>query len=941
MTRAAGDGPGRRGPAGTAIINHAELAALDAPGQLARALAVTGLDVPAATRLLRDYGCPVSITAGRNDLAIDGDGLWAPHPVNITAAGWSYSAAAHKGHDKCCAPRVRGVYQGQRWAGRLPYEHARVMVPEGRVPLACYLLSVAPGGPRVIVTYDDIDRGRWAHRLGMALSRDRTIRDAVVTVLLELVNSPDLAERPHALTPSTRTPDGRCVPVPEWSTLPPGYGDQPATPDADRLAHRGALADVAGRCPQVALLLGASAGAPLAAATRVQSCGWELVAAPRTGKTTTMQAIAAVWGNPSLPPDPGIMMSWDATSRGMGRLAGMLGTIPFIADETGTADFDPAEWSRFQYGMAQGGARTLATQSGEGMKRTGGWAGCWFTSGNGSIAENRSGKFAGIAARVITLTGPFTTSAGQACQLRDATAGDYGYLGPAVLEAVDVDQFRGWHAAARESIGAPEGGVLGTTGDQLAAAVAGAMGLDLVLGTGNRLAAAAARAARDYLAVTAEPEPDRDRLLRALAECLSSNRPAWPDRDAYEALGQAGSEPGAATLARHGYTAQLDGCRDDEWLYVYRAAWDRLIAEQGVAATLVLRELYDRGDLAVPDANRAKGEWTAHAPRWARRVSVYKVRLSALGTTSGDDDGQDPGPGQSPAREFSADIDSRAPDGGDPWAAEAAAMDAYRQAELPAPAAAEPIEKRRGDPQHGKRRRGAGPRPAAWLAAARNRRPFTSDDQWAEFERRAVLLDAPDIGDHPERLAILDALEGKGRTRTTAAGSSPGRSHPCGRQAAPVLPAVGPRRDTPGRRNRASRLRVGMGTGLLWPGRRARPLRRMDSRAVVRDVRAWRADPDRTVGRDRPTSAGLLPRHRLPVARARHAGTVGPVKPRWIAGVGSGADDGTAAGAGRGGPLAGRRGGRLVDRRTVQAHRVGAPDCGAAAVRDRDARPRQ
>jgi hypothetical protein len=766
-----GNGNGRRTSRPVTVIDPAELAALDSPARLSRALAVTGLDVPAAARLLRQAGYPVSITNGKNDIPEDGDGLHAAHPVNVSDAGWSYSAQGSRGHEKCCKSRARGVYQGQRHAARIPYEHARIMTPEGRTLLASYLLSLTPDGRPVIITYDDIDRGRWPHRLGMTLSRDRRIRDAAATVLLDLVTDPDLPERPHALTPSTRDEHGR-VPVPEWSTLPPGYGDTPAADAAARLAARQVQAGIAAQCPLIALAWGAAVAGPLAAAARVQSCGWELVGAPRTGKTSTMQLIAAAWGNPALPPDPGIMMSWDATSRGMGRLAGMLGTIPFIADETGTADFDPGEWARFQYGMAQGGARTLATMTGEGMKRTGGWAGFWFTSGNATVSANRAGRFAGIAARMLTLYGPFTRSADDARQLQSAVAGDYGFAGPAVLAAVDVAQFRAWHTAALDSIGRPDGGVLGTTAEQLAAAVAGAMGLDIVMGTGNRIAAAAARAARDYMGTASEPESDRARMLRTLAERLSSNRPAWPDRDAYEALGQAAEPivpggPRAAALARHGYESNLDGLRDETWLYVYPAAWERLADETGTDGPGVLRDLYASGDLHVSDSRRRKGEWTGPAPRWTGlRPSVYKLRLTALDVPDVDD-GQDDGPGPGAAGPGPEPADA------DPWAATRADMAAVQQPELvpaapalmPAPAAPAPVAAVTGR--------------AAWLAATWDRpdnaKYFKAPGQRAALERITALLDAAAdvdpadskaVNDLADSLRLLAELEGHKRGET-------------------------------------------------------------------------------------------------------------------------------------------------------------------------------
>jgi predicted esterase len=90
----------RPDPAGTATLDPAQLAALDAPARLAAALAAGG-NLPNAQRLLRLAGYPVSITAGKNDARVDDSGLFAAHAVNVLDAGWSYSARDTLGHEEC------------------------------------------------------------------------------------------------------------------------------------------------------------------------------------------------------------------------------------------------------------------------------------------------------------------------------------------------------------------------------------------------------------------------------------------------------------------------------------------------------------------------------------------------------------------------------------------------------------------------------------------------------------------------------------------------------------------------------------------------------------------------------------------------------------------------------------------------------------------------
>jgi Domain of unknown function (DUF927) len=766
--------------AAEAEFDPAQLIGLDAPGRLAVALAAAGT-LARAQRLLRQAGYPVSITSGRNDEALGEGGLYAAHPVNVPDAGWSYSARNSPGHEACCALRPRGLYQGTRLAGALPYVHARLMIPDGRVSVALFLMSATPAGPRAVITWDQVDRGRVYHRLGIPASKSPRVREALTTAIITMAYDSALPERPHALSPSSRTPDGR-IPAPEWSTLPPGYGDQPSAPagSAARTAARAAQARIAAGSPQVALVMGASIAGPFAAATGTQSSLWELVSGPRAGKTTTVQLAAAMWGRPALPPEPGILMSWDASAKGMGRVSGYLGTLPLFADESGTADFAPAEWARFAYGQTQGASRLTSSVDGE-PRRTPGWQGNGFLSGNGSITEGvRSGKFAGIPARVLTLQGPFTASAADCDALADAVATDYGYLGSAVIGSVTVAKFRQWQKEARTAIGGPDGGTLGTNATQLAAAVAGARAADTVLGTGEALQGAALAAARDYLTGTAEPETNREIALRTLAERLTGSRPSWPDRTAYETTGKPDDTPGLSrrmSLPLHGVASDIAGTRDADWVYVLPATWDALVADTGITSTLALADMYQRGELSVAASWRAKGEWRTPGPRWMQpRPNVYKVRLSAITDATPDDDTAEPAPepAEPAVRESApAPVQEALPEPAEPsgggWGPDtigAAAQETGPAATQPAPAAAVPSPPAAPPADTDPR--------TAWLAATwerrGNREHFKTPERRTALARITALLDeAPAVDDKDavtslaDRLQLLAEMEGRGQ----------------------------------------------------------------------------------------------------------------------------------------------------------------------------------
>jgi hypothetical protein len=721
---------------------------------------------------------------GREDRGI------APHPVRVSQAGWTYCCASCSACER--SGLDRGIYLDARPLGPLPHVHAQISTHEGAGSEMSFLLSSDPDAPRSVIAPQDVDSGRWADRLGMYRSADRRVIDALASTIRDLATR--APARRAALHSEDRTETGH-IPVPEEGCLPEGYLAQPrALSEAERRRARLVLASIARRRPKIALTYGASLSAPFAGPLGEQSHWWQLFGRPRQGKTITLMVAASPWGSPRTPPDGELIRSWDATARWLARRLGKLGTIPAFVDESGTASFGPADWGRVLYGSVQGASRGQAETYGTGERSTPGWAGVLFTTGNGRVTAGLgAGASAGILARVIELEGPFTGAPRDQLQsepdrLKRAVLADYGWAGPQVLQAVTVEDMRAMMRQALAALDAPVSGTAGTIARSLALAVAGAMAADRVFDTPGAFTTAAMAAARDYLAVhSAEPESDRERLLAELAGSMASRRGAWPGADA--------AERPDAKLDR-----ELLGVTDGEFVYVLGKAWRDLVSASGVDEAVALAELYDAGQLYVTEARRRAGGWTMEGPRQIGKPRCHTIRRSAL--TGPDQDGGG-SPGDWPADSAGADANRQV----QPELADAAG------APVPPPAAGAPActvcggamnavlaelgevshptcdesgpAARSGEREHqgdapaaaiappapaapGNDTRAAQPTEAArdaFLAAASLRHQGCKHTPWRQdqeeaLERRLELLDDPEIGEHPERLRLLEALEG-------------------------------------------------------------------------------------------------------------------------------------------------------------------------------------
>lgn len=607
-------------------------------------------------------GCTPPVRRPRAEVAAEESAEVGAH--SIDGGRFTYSAAGDPGHSACC--RVpHGLYADGVHVLDLPRTVARIIQGGTGSEMTGYLVSARRDTANVLLPYRDVAEGKWAPRLGMRPSGDRQVMAAAASAIFHAAHVGGVPEHRQALRPSDVTTTGH-IPTPLEGTLPPGYMSadpyREGETDAEYAArtHRAHLtiASIAANNKgngKLALLLGLSAAAPYLGALTRRAAGEagvvELAGKARAGKSSMLMAAASLWGPPSLPPDAGVIIAWDGTSKGILRTLGQLGIFSPYIDETGTSEMDQSQWFRFIMSAAQGASRVTSTQDGMGSARSAGWTGLIFASGNREIiTETPIGRYAGVPARVTTISGPFTRSAAESDRLVAAASQGYGLLGPRVLETITVEKMGEFARWAGTVIGTPEGDTGRSVALRLALGCAGAMALDHVLGTDGRIRDAALAAAIEYIRGVADVTTDREMALERLAEDIAARPSAWPSAAAWAEQLQPrpeGLNTPPEVTPRLGIDRNVAGVVDGDSVYVFPQWWRAMVEESGISARDALADLYQRGELVVSDSQRAKGEWTGRAPRWGSqpRPFVYRISRDAIDQAWEDSDPEQDGQG--------------------------------------------------------------------------------------------------------------------------------------------------------------------------------------------------------------------------------------------------------------------------------------------------------
>ncbi|WP_053958378.1 DUF927 domain-containing protein [Sulfobacillus thermosulfidooxidans] len=120
-----------------------------------------------------------------------------------------------------------------------------------------------------------------------------------------------------------------------------------------------------------------------------------------SGKTTTLEIAASVWGQPDLKNGPAAMFSWASTNVGVEMLSQLISGLPVILDDTKTVQGNPRKVTEILYGIVSGIGKMRGAKAG-GSRATGHWRTILLSSGEQPITSFTTDG--GIKTRTLSVT---------------------------------------------------------------------------------------------------------------------------------------------------------------------------------------------------------------------------------------------------------------------------------------------------------------------------------------------------------------------------------------------------------------------------------------------------------------------------------------------------------------------------------------------------------
>jgi hypothetical protein len=546
--------------------------------------------------------------------------------IRMPNPGWTCVTEPRQGIE-------RGVYFGGDIMAEIPFVHRRIT----RGAAQWYVMSATEDSRTVMISRNQIKSQDYLSLLDMQGSGDRRILDAMMTAILQIGHGPTVELLQWDGGPDARTVAGY-IPIPPAEILPPGHFLIPGIPESERIAAYARLAVIISNEPKVALMYGASVGAPFLTTNVLNQPHFiNSFDQPRRGKTIGMMAAATAWGNPRKVAQGGILRPMDTTALGIPRLMGDMINLPGFWDEIGTGGLEQGKLDQMILSVSAGATRTRSNREASGSTTTDGWTGgVAFTNGNRRLTNpTTTGGAGGVLVRVLEIEGPITSSAEIADELMAFILPKvYGFVGPEAMRTVKPDEFNEISLSSLAAVNGPAAGPLLTIRRNLANAVTGAIIADRIIsgitGRESNIADAALRAANQHMEGLSEPITDSQRLLDLLDESLQSDSGRWARRSL---SGDARELPLT--------NAKIHGAYDDEWIYIFPSAYAEFVTQGSVDSAVANSQLFEAGILDVSKSLRRQGKWITRSPLWVgngKQVSVYKI--SRKRTETSDDESE-------------------------------------------------------------------------------------------------------------------------------------------------------------------------------------------------------------------------------------------------------------------------------------------------------------
>lgn len=384
-------------------------------------------------------------------------------------------------------------------------------------------IELSVGEQVEMVRLDDVRDGLvWTRYHSASGASSRHVKDLLSNIVLLQVSQRERIP----VVPMWK--DGRLI-LPPTRVLPEGYL---AENDVPERVKRGAWERIAARAqrnPKLAFVLGAAFGGVFVERLKLDSFWVHMTGGSSQGKTTTLKAAAALFGDPRL-----VVTPWNGTPLGTTVQLGQLGCLTAFKDELGSMTLSTQGLEDLIFKTTEGNRRSTSSRTGT-ARRSRPWRGVLVSTGNETITGRILNE--GVAAaRVVEIETPLLSDADTAEEIeRLAELGAGWPIAQSLSEGIDMP---GLISDAQHDLKMADGGVARRLDRHLILAVAGAALLDRLIGAGPSMRMAALEAAEGIRRALHAELAERglspmDRLAAAVVEEMAADPGLFPTLSQY------------------------------------------------------------------------------------------------------------------------------------------------------------------------------------------------------------------------------------------------------------------------------------------------------------------------------------------------------------------------------------------------------------------------